>query len=32
MAQAMHDGVAMSEIIKNVPELQNLSKKEVKQR
>ncbi|XP_048763599.2 DIS3-like exonuclease 1 [Ostrea edulis] len=32
MAQAMHDGIAMSEIIENVPELQNLSKKEMKNR
>ena len=32
MAQAMHDGISMTEIIKNVPELQNLPEKDAEKR
>ena len=32
MAQAMYDGISMTEIIKNVPELQNLPVKDAEKR
>ena len=32
MAQAMHDGISMTEIIKNVPELQKLPEKDAEKR
>lgn len=32
MAQAMHDGISLTEIVKNVPELQNMLEEETKKR
>lgn len=32
MAQAMHDGISLTEIVKNVPELQNMLEEETEKR